>query len=218
MTSRFHASGSSPKSEDPNDAWQLAQQAIDATAANARAPLTKSSVQPSLYETLEANKVAKQEAFEEAHRLKHQFRALDADEADYLESMRTKAREAELRRQTETSELLQKYRQQRTAADELATVSHGSVNTSSTANIGMKAVNTDPWLPGLKKRKRPKPHPSQALKLLKVHQPSAQKGEDNVTRESASSENFQSSSQISHEVEEQSVKTNLVSYSSEDEK
>lgn len=56
MTSRFHASGSSPKSEDPNDAWQLAQQAIDATAANARAPLTKSSVQPSLYETLEANK------------------------------------------------------------------------------------------------------------------------------------------------------------------
>lgn len=117
--------------------------------------------------------------------------------------MRTKTREAELRRQTETSELLQKYRQQRTAADELATVSHGSVNTSSTANIGMKAVNTDPWLPGLKKRKRPKPHPSQALKLLKVHQPSAQKGEDNVTRESASSENFQSSSQISHEVEEQ---------------
>ncbi|KAK4153468.1 N-terminal domain of NEFA-interacting nuclear protein NIP30-domain-containing protein, partial [Chaetomidium leptoderma] len=57
----------------------------------------------SLYDTLQANKAAKQAAFDEAHRLRNQFRALDDDEVDFLEEVREKKRreEAEARREVE---------------------------------------------------------------------------------------------------------------------
>ena len=46
----------------------------------------------SLYETLQANKAAKQAAFEEAHRLRNQFRALDDDEVGFLDEVRERER------------------------------------------------------------------------------------------------------------------------------
>lgn len=48
--------------------------------------------EPSLYETLQANKAAKQAAFEEAHRLRNQFRALDDDEVGFLDEVRERER------------------------------------------------------------------------------------------------------------------------------
>jgi hypothetical protein len=57
----------------------------------------------SLYEVLQANKAAKQAAFEEAHRLRNQFRALDDDEVDFLDEVRMRKRreEEEARREVE---------------------------------------------------------------------------------------------------------------------
>ncbi|KAL2267098.1 hypothetical protein VTJ83DRAFT_4375 [Remersonia thermophila] len=55
--------------------------------------------QRSLYDILQANKLAKQEAQAEALKLKHQFRGLDEDEAAFLEGLRERrAREEEERR------------------------------------------------------------------------------------------------------------------------
>ncbi|KAK4125561.1 hypothetical protein N657DRAFT_669837 [Parathielavia appendiculata] len=57
----------------------------------------------SLYEVLQANKAAKQAAFEEAHRLRNQFRALEEDEVQFLEEVRERKRreEEEARREVE---------------------------------------------------------------------------------------------------------------------
>jgi len=57
----------------------------------------------SLYEVLQANKAAKQAAFEEANAIKNQFRPLDDDEIDFLDGVRQSARAEEdrVRRETE---------------------------------------------------------------------------------------------------------------------
>ncbi|KAK3939502.1 N-terminal domain of NEFA-interacting nuclear protein NIP30-domain-containing protein [Diplogelasinospora grovesii] len=64
----------------------------------------------SLYEVLQANKAAKQAAFEEANRIKNQFRALDDDEIDFLEGVRARERADEERRKRETEEGLSAFR------------------------------------------------------------------------------------------------------------
>lgn len=64
----------------------------------------------SLYEVLQANKAAKQAAFEEANRLRNQFRALDDDEIDFLDGVRARARAEEERVRRETEERLRAFR------------------------------------------------------------------------------------------------------------
>ena len=60
--------------------------------------------------------VAKQEAFEEKSRLKNQFRSLDEDEVDFLDSVleSTRAKEAAVKR--ETAEQLEAFHRQREEA------------------------------------------------------------------------------------------------------
>ncbi|ERS95197.1 hypothetical protein HMPREF1624_08408 [Sporothrix schenckii ATCC 58251] len=64
----------------------------------------------SLYEVLQANKAAKQAAFEEEHRLKHQFRALDEDEVAFLDGIEADARAAAARVAAETAAGLDAFR------------------------------------------------------------------------------------------------------------
>ncbi|KAH8886899.1 hypothetical protein GQ53DRAFT_693728, partial [Thozetella sp. PMI_491] len=73
--------------------------AIDAETGEAVAPASvpapqESASQPekSLFEVLQANKEAKQAAFEEANKFKHQFRALDDDEIDFLDGVKASQR------------------------------------------------------------------------------------------------------------------------------
>lgn len=56
---------------------------------------------------------AKQEAFEEANRLKNQFRALDDDEIGFLDELRGREREEEARVRKETAEGLDAFRKHR---------------------------------------------------------------------------------------------------------
>ncbi|KAI8623331.1 hypothetical protein F5Y19DRAFT_389422 [Xylariaceae sp. FL1651] len=64
----------------------------------------------SLYEILQANKAAKQAAFEEQNRIRNQFRALDDDEIEFLEGVHDERRAEEDRVKRETEERLASFR------------------------------------------------------------------------------------------------------------
>ncbi|KAI0139973.1 hypothetical protein F4776DRAFT_662110 [Hypoxylon sp. NC0597] len=70
----------------------------------------------SLYEILQANKAAKQAAFEEQNRIRNQFRALDDDEIEFLDGVRDERRVEEERVKRETEERLARFRQAQKAA------------------------------------------------------------------------------------------------------
>lgn len=65
-------------------------------------------------------KAAKQEAFEEKAKLQNQFRSLDADEVDFLDSVLDKQREEEARMKKETREQLELFKKQQDEAERAA--------------------------------------------------------------------------------------------------
>ncbi|KAF2638122.1 hypothetical protein P280DRAFT_520707 [Massarina eburnea CBS 473.64] len=67
----------------------------------------------SLFDVLQANKEAKQEAFEEAAKLKHQVRGLDDVESGFLETLGERERAVELERRREVAEGVEGFRRMR---------------------------------------------------------------------------------------------------------
>ncbi|KAJ9138383.1 hypothetical protein NKR23_g8539 [Pleurostoma richardsiae] len=67
--------------------------------------------QRSLYDVLQANKAAKQAAFEEAARLRNQFRALDDDEVEFLDEVAERRRREEEERRREEEEGVRGFRE-----------------------------------------------------------------------------------------------------------
>ncbi|KAF4585355.1 putative NEFA-interacting nuclear protein NIP30 [Ophiocordyceps camponoti-floridani] len=67
--------------------WESVQRELAAERKKREEARAKAAAgeEKSLYDILQANKAAKQAAFEEKLRLKNQFRALDDDEADFLD-------------------------------------------------------------------------------------------------------------------------------------
>jgi hypothetical protein len=90
--------------------------------------------------------VAKQEAFEEKIKLKNQFRSLDEDEVDFLDSIMesTRAQEAAVKR--ETAEQLELFRRQREEAEKVA-LEEGS------ADVAPPAEGEDWKIPARKRRR-----------------------------------------------------------------
>lgn len=74
----------------------------------------------SLYDILQENKAAKQEAFEEQTRIRNQFRALDDDEIDFLDGVLAAARGEEARVRRETEDGLRRFREAQAAAEKAA--------------------------------------------------------------------------------------------------
>jgi FAM192A/Fyv6, N-terminal domain len=98
--------------------------------------------------------VAKQEAFEESIRLKNQFRALDDDEVDFLDSLleSTRAKEAAVKK--ETAEHLADYQRQREEAERaLIEGPSGGHGPGSGTNL---PGEEEQWAVGGRKRKRNK--------------------------------------------------------------
>ena len=93
----------------------------------------------------------KQEAFEESIRLKNQFRTLDDDEVDFLDSVleSTRAKEEELKK--ETAEQLEAFKKQRENAQQ-ASLEGGSLNEQ---NSAAAAVHEELWAtqPSRKRRR-----------------------------------------------------------------
>ncbi|KAI1334262.1 N-terminal domain of NEFA-interacting nuclear protein NIP30-domain-containing protein [Xylariaceae sp. FL0016] len=131
MASRFISGGTIAGDGDSNSAtspppqpanplateWATVQSQLSAQRAQRSLAAQNAANTPSLYDTLQANKAAKQAAFEESTRLRNQFRALDDDEIDFLEAEREKKRAEEERARRELDEGLEGFRKARKGAD-----------------------------------------------------------------------------------------------------
>lgn len=156
--SRFVSGGTVDEPVQRDDAWVKAQQAIEAKHREKEEQKQQNGGK-SLFETLEANKAAKQEAFEEATRLGNQFRALHDDEIEFLDSVleSTRAKEAAVRK--ETFDQLNEFRQRQELKER-------SERGEKTEEPGQEQGS---WTVGAKKRKRTKNAPAIAgVKLRKT--------------------------------------------------
>ncbi|CAK7235524.1 hypothetical protein SCUCBS95973_009297 [Sporothrix curviconia] len=93
--------------------WAAVEKQLEAERqrrAEARKAAQSAGGETSLYEALQANKAAKQAAFEEQHKLKNQFRALDEDEIEFLDGLAAEARAAEARAKAEMAAGLDAFR------------------------------------------------------------------------------------------------------------
>ncbi|KAF4510621.1 hypothetical protein G6O67_002497 [Ophiocordyceps sinensis] len=100
--------------------WEAVQLELEADRKRREEARLKAAAggEQSLYDILQANKAAKQAAFEEKHKLKNQFRPLDDDEAGFLDEVRERARLDEERVRRETEEGLRAFRRRQRAGDE----------------------------------------------------------------------------------------------------
>jgi hypothetical protein len=90
---------------------------------------------------------AKQEAFEESTKLTNQFRSLDEDEIEFLDSVQEAARAKELADKRATKEGLEEFRKQQEEAERAAKEQEGAVSPPTVS---------ESWAVGPRKRKKGK--------------------------------------------------------------
>ncbi|KAI0448897.1 N-terminal domain of NEFA-interacting nuclear protein NIP30-domain-containing protein [Xylaria acuta] len=99
--------------------WEAVQKDLDEERRRReearRANVEGGGGERSLYEVLQANKAAKQAAFEEQNRIRNQFRALDDDEIEFLHGVSDERRAEEERVRRETEEGLAGFRKKQRA-------------------------------------------------------------------------------------------------------
>lgn len=125
----------------------------------------------------------KQEAFEESIRLKNQFRSLDEDEVEFLDSVleSTRAKEAAVKR--ETSEQLEIFRRQREEVDKVLLDETNTGKDDEVRNSGGGSpVEEESWATSGKKRRRGKD--KETLKGIKLRKTSSA-GENSPRQEGA---------------------------------
>lgn len=110
---------------------------------------------------------AKQDAFEEANKLKNQFRSLDEDEVEFLDSVLESTRAEEERVKKETAEGLELFRKQQEEADKKARAAENDGTQIQEAS----AVREDEW--GTTGRKRKRTKDKEVLKGVKVRRASS---------------------------------------------
>ncbi|KAF2266834.1 hypothetical protein CC78DRAFT_552221 [Lojkania enalia] len=118
MSSGFVSGGTVDNPAERDDEWRAAQAELDEQRRR-KEEAGQQDGGKSLYEVLQANKAAKQEAFEEATRLKNQYRALDDDEAEFLDSVLEQTRKQEAAVRKETLEQLDLFRKHQEEAERL---------------------------------------------------------------------------------------------------
>ncbi|KAK8196579.1 hypothetical protein M8818_006744 [Zalaria obscura] len=159
--SRFVSGGTIDEPVERDDAWLKAQQEIEAKRRQ-KEEESKQEGGKSLYETLQANKAAKQEAFEETSRLSNQFRSLDEDEVEFLDSVLESTRAKEQAVKKETAEQLDLFRRQQEETEKAARAAGGSDNS---------LAQRDTWAVGGRKRK--KGREKEAIPGLKIRKTSS---------------------------------------------
>ncbi|KAL8941800.1 MAG: hypothetical protein Q9216_002038 [Gyalolechia sp. 2 TL-2023] len=168
MSSGFVSGGTTDNPLERDDEWLKAQQEIE---ANRRRKEEEGRQQGgrSLYEVLQNNKAAKQEAFEESIRLKNQFRTLDQDEVEFLDSVLESTRAKEDAVKKETTEQLDLFRRQQEEADRALLSDTTNIGTFREAHSPVNDTPTDSsWAINARKRKRNKEHEVKSgLKLRK---------------------------------------------------
>ena len=154
--SRFVSGGTADEPAERDDAWLKAQQEIEARHRQKKDESRQENGK-SLYDTLQANKAAKQDAFEESTRLRNQFRALAEDEVDFLDSVLESTRAQEAAVKKETAEQLDLFRQQQEESQKAAAVDEQEE----------QPVNQDSWAVKGRKRKSVNNGPTIRFKLAK---------------------------------------------------
>ncbi|KAJ5494498.1 hypothetical protein N7463_010585 [Penicillium fimorum] len=115
MSSGFVSAGTNEQPIERDDEWLRAEQELEEERRR-KAEIGKQDGGKSLFEVLERNKMAKQEAFEEKSRLRNQFRSLDEDEVEFLDSVLESTRAQEAAVKKETADQLEAFRRQREEA------------------------------------------------------------------------------------------------------
>ncbi|KAL3449492.1 NEFA-interacting nuclear protein Nip30 [Aspergillus insuetus] len=146
MSSGFVSAGTDQEPVERDDEWLRVQRELEEERRR-KAELGKQDGK-SLYDVLQQNKMAKQEAFEEKIKLKNQFRALDEDEVDFLDSIMESTRAQEATVKKETAEQLELFRRQREEAEKAALEDNA-------ADITPAAEGED-WKIASRKRRREK--------------------------------------------------------------
>ncbi|KAK4942383.1 hypothetical protein LTR10_017830 [Elasticomyces elasticus] len=164
MSGRFVSVGGEPVPEVSNDAWAKAKQDVEAQRKPKQLEEGTQEGGKSLYEVLQANKAAKQEAFEEAARLKNQFRALDEDEVDFLDSVLESSRAKEDAVKKETADQLEAFRKQRAAAEQ-ALSEQPTITETGKSDV---QVGKSSWTTQKKKRRRDREDEAGGPKLRKL--------------------------------------------------
>ncbi|KAF2093102.1 hypothetical protein NA57DRAFT_25722, partial [Rhizodiscina lignyota] len=142
--SRFVPAGTLEEPVNRDEEWAKAQQDIEANRKQ-KEEEGKQEGGKSLYEVLQANKAAKQDAFEEKIRFQNQFRSLDEDDVDFLDSVleSTRAKEAAVRK--ETSEQLEEFKRKQEEADKA---------NATQADSGSPELEQEHWTVHPRKRKK----------------------------------------------------------------
>ncbi|KAJ4349288.1 hypothetical protein N0V95_004718 [Ascochyta clinopodiicola] len=157
MSSGFVSGGTADNPIERDDEWKQAQREIEEKRRE-KEELGKQNEGKSLYEVLQANKDAKQEAFEQAARYKLHV-TLDDDEADYLEGILEAKRKEEENVKKETREQLDLFRRQQEEAERKALEDD---------NIEVPKEDQVQWAaPGRKRKKGPEASILKGVKLRK---------------------------------------------------
>ncbi|PYH89423.1 hypothetical protein BO71DRAFT_487957 [Aspergillus ellipticus CBS 707.79] len=145
MSSGFVSAGTDQEPVERDDEWVRVQHELEEERRR-KAELGKQEDGKSLYDVLQQNKMAKQEAFEEKIKLKNQFRSLDEDEVDFLDSIMESTRAKEAAVKKETAEQLEVFRRQREEAEKV-------LLEDTSADVAPVAEGEDWKIPARKRRR-----------------------------------------------------------------
>lgn len=201
-----NAVGGGKRSEE----WAAAQAQVEADRRRRQQQreeaASRGGEEKSLYEVLQANKAAKQAAFEEASKLKNQFRALDDDEVEFLDGVRERRRAEEERVRRETEEGLRGFRELQSKVSTAAGEGEGP------EGKGEGSAEGGSWSVG-RKRKRRKDEPDGVLKGLKRRSSAAaadgvegakagEEGKDGAAGEAAARKTPTNTAEDAHDTQE----------------
>ena len=127
---------------------------------------------------------AKEEAFQESIKLRNQFRNLDEDEVEFLDSVLESTRKKEQEIKKETSEQLDVFRRQQQEKDK--ELLEGGEDAGGKAGSPTTGESQSPWAVNARKRKRANENDKAGLKGLKLRK-SFSTGEAPVGLRSSSS-------------------------------
>ncbi|CAD6583411.1 MAG: hypothetical protein ASARMPREDX12_001268 [Alectoria sarmentosa] len=170
MSSGFVSGGTTDAPTERDDEWLKAQQEIE---ANHRRKEEESRHEggKTLYEVLQGNKAAKEEAFQESIKLRNQFRNLDEDEVEFLDSVLESTRKKEEEVKKETSEQLDLFRRQQEEKDK--ELLEGGEEVDGKAGSPTAGESQPPWAVNARKRKRAKENDRAGLKGVKLRKSSS---------------------------------------------
>lgn len=114
---------------------------------------------------------AKEEAFQESIKLKNQFRNLDEDEVEFLDSVLESTRKKEEEVKKETSEQLDLFRRQQEEKDK--ELLEGEEEVDGKAGSPTAGESQSPWAVNARKRKRAKENDRAGLKGVKLRKSSS---------------------------------------------